>query len=196
MSMCYYVKAELKYSDKKEVERLLRQYIVDQSDQVDFNLDYYREKGVYMKSLDDLMKIIITDRGFTKDGDVYTSNFNASYGWKSVMINMFKFITPSLLDDSRMLIYPDYGVDELVVQNGECVQIQKKEPVMLILEDILPLICDSENVEIRSAINEDRVLAVYDGKHITNSLSKKEVLRIGVSEERANYLAIYVDDDM
>lgn len=53
----------------------------------------------------------------------YYNGFDASYGWESVMMEMFEILAPFLEDKSEMYIYPDEDYDHLTVKNGKYVQV-------------------------------------------------------------------------
>ena len=52
----------------------------------------------------------------------YENGFDASYGWESVMMEMFELIAPYLADGSELYIYPDNDYDHLLIKNGKCIQ--------------------------------------------------------------------------
>ena len=129
MSACYSVTLKVKVLDEKGAIEALKNHI-DNDKRTYYNLEKYKERGITTETFDDLMKIFLADYprqevDITK-GKLYTcysNDFNASYGWESVMMEMFETITPFIKDNSSLLIYPDSDYDELVVKDGKCVQI-------------------------------------------------------------------------
>ena len=121
MGQTYDVYCTLKPKNESETIRLMNEYI-----------DQNEGKGVIFslensdrKTLEGLMKIFITDRQFQTEekpnGLKYSSGFDASYGWESVMLDMFEHISESLEDKSEIVIYPDSGRDRMVIENGKAV---------------------------------------------------------------------------
>lgn len=123
MSAVYSVEAKLAYDDEQAVVDALNAYIDEHhGNGVEFSLDEYYDKGISRDNLDGLIQYFITDRGFNITGPgEYYSDFNASYGWETVMMEAFEAVAPYLRDGSRFEIYPDYGADIGVVENGEVV---------------------------------------------------------------------------
>lgn len=58
------------------------------------------------------------DNGWT----TYSNGFDATYGWESVMMEMFEELAPVLEDGSDLFINCDDGVDVLVIKYGKCIQ--------------------------------------------------------------------------
>ena len=51
----------------------------------------------------------------------YKSSFKATYSWESLLEDWFGSIAPYLKDGSSMLVYPDSGHYEYVVEDGKAV---------------------------------------------------------------------------
>lgn len=130
MGACYYVILKVKVLDEQGAIKALNKFIASISKGVDYSLDKYAQQGVTTETFDDLMKIFLAGwkhqeltitpkRIYT----YYENDFDASYGWESVMMNMFEVIAPYLKDNSELLIYPDEDYDKLIVKNGQCIQI-------------------------------------------------------------------------
>lgn len=88
-----------------------------------------KNKNYDLNIFDDLIRVFLaehqndftivkTKKGFTK----YISGFNASYGWESVMLEMFEEISPYLENKSKLYIDCDDGIDVLVIKDGKCIQ--------------------------------------------------------------------------
>ena len=121
MGQTYDVYCTLKSKNESETIRLMNEYI-----------DQNEGKGVIFslensdrETLEGLMKIFITDRQFQVEerlnGIKYSSGFDASYGWETVMLEMFKYISESLEDESEIVIYPDSGRDRIIIKNGKAI---------------------------------------------------------------------------
>lgn len=85
---------------------------------VNWNLAGCREHGIRPDSFSGICKIllafrqgdakhIVDEEGF----DLYRSNFNASYGWCSVMVNAFLKMAWALEEGSRLEIDRDAGCE-------------------------------------------------------------------------------------
>lgn len=125
MSACYSVELKVKVLDEQGAIKALKNHI-ENDKRTDYSLVEAAERGITTETFDDLIKIFLADcddieehKGFT----YYSNDFNASYGWESVMMEMFETLTPFVEDGSKLLIYPDSDYDELIVKNGKCVQI-------------------------------------------------------------------------
>lgn len=56
------------------------------------------------------------------NGAFVENGFDATYGWESVMMEMFEELAPVLEDGSDLFINCDDGVDVLVIKDGKCIQ--------------------------------------------------------------------------
>ena len=123
MGAVYSVYVKFEYEDEQAVVDALNAYIDENhGNGMVFSLDEYYDKGIPRDNLDGLIQYFITDRGFNIVGPgEYYSDFNASYGWETVMMEMFETAAPYLLDGSRMEIEPDFDQDVGVVENGEVI---------------------------------------------------------------------------
>ena len=128
MGATYSVSMKVKVTDEKgAIEALKEKIRTDIS--TDYGLEEFSKRGVTTESFDDLIRIFlaglndidIADCG--NDVKEYTNDFDASYGWEGVLMEMFSVLAPFLEDNSRLLIYPDSDYDELIVKDGKSVQI-------------------------------------------------------------------------
>ena len=129
MSACYYVSLKVKVLDEQGAIKALNEHIANDK-YADYSLDLYAEQGITTETFDDLMRIFLAG---WKHQEVtitpkriytyYENEFNASYGWEIVMMDMFKVIAPYVKDGSELLIYPDTDYDKLIIKDGKCVQI-------------------------------------------------------------------------
>ena len=129
MGACYSVELKVKVLDEQGLVKALNEHITNDTG-VNYSLDRYAEQGITTETFDDLMRIffagwkhqevtITPKRIYT----YYENDFDASYGWESVMMEMFEVITPYVKDGSELTIYPDEDYDKLVVRNGKCIQL-------------------------------------------------------------------------
>ena len=131
MGSCYSVTAKLRLVNRRAASTAVRRYIRENDGKgINFSLKEHKSEGVHTRSFDDLMRIFLA--GWTSypvridhEGDVdwYNNAFNASYGWESVMTDMFEVLTPHLKSGSSLKIYCDDGFDHLVVCNGKLMRL-------------------------------------------------------------------------
>ena len=79
-----------------------------------YDLESYAADGIGTENIDDLMKIFLSDRKrqritTTDSGEWknYSADFNASYGWESVLVKMFKILGVYLANGSQLDISID-----------------------------------------------------------------------------------------
>lgn len=127
MGQCYSVEIKARFTDeegaKKALQAKLDRHV---EDFVNYNLDHFTvELGLSIDNLHDLMGIFFggwKGRLETCPGDKEWkyADFDASYGWESLMMDAFEEIAPYLADDSVIKIWPDSGCDHGTVRNGKC----------------------------------------------------------------------------
>ena len=129
MGACYSVELKVKVLDEQGAIKALNEHIANDK-RTDYSLNAYAKEGIATETFDDLMRIFLAglkgqevEIAKHKEFTYYSNDFNASYGWESVMMEMFETLTPFVKDGSKLLIYPDSDYDELIVENGKCVQI-------------------------------------------------------------------------
>lgn len=112
--------------------RSLQEYIKKDAG-TDYDLESYAADGIGTENIDDLMKIFLSDRKrqritITDSGEWknYSADFNASYGWESVLVKMFKILGVYLANGSQLDISIDNDYNGLVIRNGICKQINLK----------------------------------------------------------------------
>jgi len=97
-----------------------------EEEHVNYSLDHFTgELGLSTDNLHDLMGIFFggwKGRLETAPADKTWefADFDASYGWESLMMDAFETIAPYLADDSVIKILPDSGCDHGTVRNGKC----------------------------------------------------------------------------
>ena len=136
MSNCYCVELTIKPpSDKRKLATLLKNYITKNPLNANFSLEKLKDEGVGTRKFEDLIKIMLAgwksqpiSINTNKDGFITIGNgFNASYGWKNVMIGMFEAMAPLLANDSSLNIDEDEGGSEYVVKDGK-IDMGEDEP--------------------------------------------------------------------
>lgn len=129
MGACYSVALKVKLLDEPGAIKALQEHIENDTG-VNYSIDDFASQGATTETFDGLMKIFLAgweglsfevseSNGFT----LYTNDFDASYGWECVMIDMFYTLTPFIANKSEFVIDVDNDYDRLVVRNGKCVQV-------------------------------------------------------------------------
>ena len=144
MGQCYsvIVKADLK-DEAGAIKALQDKIKREDGNGVNYSIAKYAEIGIGTETFDDLMRIFLAGWNGQEvfiDGNTYTNDFNATYGWQAVLAEMFKEIAPYCNDGSEINIYPDYGSENYVVENGIAV---RKHIYMLHIMDA-PIECYEE----------------------------------------------------
>lgn len=94
-----------------------------------FSLDKWEELGITQDTFENLLRIFFGGWDDTWDMNMvhgrkwskYYSGFDGSYGWESIMLDIFDMISPFLADGSELFIYPDNDYDHLIIKNEKCV---------------------------------------------------------------------------
>lgn len=132
MGACYDVTMKLKFKDNKENEAYdaLWNYMQDDH-RSNYNFDKFEKEGITTKTLNELIQICLagwrsTPYDVHSEGNwsCYENSFDASYGWESVLFDMFHVLTPFLQDGSEINIYPDWESSCLMVKNNQCIVIE------------------------------------------------------------------------
>lgn len=130
MGACYTAQLHIGFenkADKKMALKKLQEFV--HSERANFQLDSWAKDGAGTDSLEDIFKILLASQQgyFTADYDGqwsdFENDFDASYGWEGVLIDMFELITPYLKNGSKFYLDCDNDYDEFIVDNGECVQL-------------------------------------------------------------------------
>lgn len=122
MGACYSVFLKVNMKDEKGAINALNEHMVNDTSAV-YDSDA-------KETFDDLMRILFAENQRKvfiyeeKQFRCYENDFDASYGWERVMLEWFEVMAPFLNNGSKMVIYPDNGVDEVVVKNGKCVWVR------------------------------------------------------------------------
>ena len=109
MGALYDIEVFLDCKNTDEVVRLAKEYAAS------------ARKYAVIDPFDDLegmLKAFFTKSVHKNADGVYVADFNGSYGWESVMLDMFESIAPALNDGSWLKVWPDHGMDLMKVVNG------------------------------------------------------------------------------
>ena len=129
MGACYSVRLKVKLQDEQGAIKALNEHM-NNNTRANYSLEEYAEQGITTNTFDDLMRIFLAgwkgqdiliypEKGFT----VYDNDFDASYGWEVVLMDMFEVLTPFVKNGSELFMYVDNDYDRLVVKKGKCVQV-------------------------------------------------------------------------
>ena len=126
MGQCYSVEIKARFTDEDGAKKALQAKLDRHEEEyVAYNLPHFTEElGMSTDNLHDLMGIFFGGwkgklEPSTTDEWEY-ADFDASYGWESVMMEAFEVIAPYLADGSVIKIYPDSGCDHGTVIKGKC----------------------------------------------------------------------------
>jgi hypothetical protein len=129
MGACYSVTVKVKLTNLKDAEERLQKKILQDS-KTDYNIEKYAADGIGIDKFDDLMRIFLASRkkssfmiNHKNEWTYYINDFDASYGWEGVLMDMFRVLVPDLMDGSEILIYPDEDYDHLKVKGGKCITV-------------------------------------------------------------------------
>lgn len=125
MGQCYSVNVNVKLKDEAGAIKALQNKIATDK-RTNYSLDEYAAQGIGTETFDDLMRIFLAGwkgQEVSIDENGYHNDFNASYGWESVMVEMFHVIAPYCKDGSEIRIYPDHGSVVYGVRNGKALEV-------------------------------------------------------------------------
>ena len=132
MGTCYGVNLKLGFKSEEkqnDAAETMRKYIeIHNGKDVDFTLEKWKKLGVSQDNFENLLRIFFggwSEKNYEyqtrKKWVRYYNSFDGSYGWETVMLDIFTIISPFLSDGSEMIVNPDDDYDYLVVKNGKCV---------------------------------------------------------------------------
>ena len=103
MGQSYYVKAKFNIKNEKEFISKGRKVFEDP------NVCPIEEKE--KDTAEHLIETLLVKKQgmYEKDGNKYSSQFDASYGWERVLSNFFEAVRETLNVGSYITVYPDYG---------------------------------------------------------------------------------------
>lgn len=118
MAACYSVKLVLVTKDEEKTKEAMRNFIFAELRK---GTAVFDTVGKDLNNLESLVKVFITNNDYRRDGNTFTSCFDASYGWEGVLLDMFSAIAPTLEDTSQICVEPDNDYDLLKIVNGKVV---------------------------------------------------------------------------
>ena len=123
MGQCYTVFLKLKYDDEQAVIKKAKEYYRKHDGyDINFGLESYN-KDHKLKTIDDIVAIVLTPNFIKWDKGDYESDFDASYTWEEVLENWFKEMAPVLDDKSSIEVYPDEGSWKMTKHKGEIEEV-------------------------------------------------------------------------
>lgn len=126
MGTCYNVDLTIKKgSNTRRIITLTNKFIKEYED-AEFDTEYYN-----MRTLEGCIKCLLTDRSYyvykEKEEIIYSTGFDASYGWEITLNDWFNAIAPALKAESRIKIFPEFGCLALKVdEKGNVVDISNE----------------------------------------------------------------------
>lgn len=124
MGACYSVNLDITLKDETAATKAMQEYIKKKKGRVSFGLEYNRKRGIGTESFDDLLQVFFSScngpvHDVLREGDhiSYYSDFDASYSWESVMLEIFEHIAPFLGDNSKLNVCSD-DCYHLIVKDG------------------------------------------------------------------------------
>ena len=127
MGASYNVDLTESLTNEERAIEIARKFI--QASNAEFNVGNFAAIGIGTDTFDDLMRIILAGwestpvkieqiNGYKK----YSNDFDASYGWESVIIDVFEALVPVLRDGSTLEMSADSEYVRYIVTDGEVVQ--------------------------------------------------------------------------
>lgn len=127
MGASYSVDLTVSLTDEERAAEIVRKFIQDSN--AEFHLDDFNAIGIGTDTFDDLMHIVLASWESTPvkieqidDYRKYSNDFDASYGWESVMIEVFEALVPVLRDGSTLDLSADNTYVGYAVTGGKLVQ--------------------------------------------------------------------------
>lgn len=127
MGASYSVDLTVSLTDEQRAAEIVRKFIQDSN--AEFHLDDFNAIGIGTGTFDDLMRIVLASWESTPvkieqidDYRKYSNDFDASYGWESVMIEVFEALVPVLRDGSTLDLSADNAYVGYAVTDGKLVQ--------------------------------------------------------------------------
>lgn len=127
MGASYSVDLTVSLTDEEKAAEIVRKFIQDSN--AEFHLDDFNAIGIGTDTFDDLMRIVLASWESTPvkieqidDYRKYSNDFDASYGWESVMIEVFEALVLVLRDGSTLDLSADNAYVGYAVTDGKLVQ--------------------------------------------------------------------------
>ena len=112
MGAVYSISGDLKYKSSNDIVAATKEFVNSYTGARFSDIDFNDLKGA--------LECIFTKRGLgikssTDTETSFYSDFDASYGWESVMYAWFEYVAPKLIQGSELSVYPDSGHNTLTV---------------------------------------------------------------------------------
>lgn len=127
MGASYSVDLTVSLTDEQRAAEIVRKFIQDSN--AEFHLDDFNAIGIDTGTFDDLIRIVLASWESTPvkieqidDYRKYSNDFDASYGWESVVIDVFEALVSVLRDGSTLDLSADNECVRYIVTDGEVVQ--------------------------------------------------------------------------
>lgn len=127
MGASYSVDLTVSLTDEQRAAEIVRRFIQDSN--AEFHLDDFNAIGIGTDTFDDLMRIVLASWESTPvkieqigDYKKYSNDFDASYGWESVVIAVFEALVPVLRDGATLDLSADNEYVGYAVTGGKLVQ--------------------------------------------------------------------------
>lgn len=132
MGDCFSISLNITLKNEAAAVRVMQEYIQNKP-YVNFGLEENQKRGIGTDNFNDLIRIFfsscngtVIDVARNEDIISYNADFDATYSWKSVMLDIFGFIAPFLEDGSELNISSIDDYFCLIVKNGKA-EYQIKE---------------------------------------------------------------------
>lgn len=135
MSACYSVYMNIKFADNEKREQAIaaiKDYLEKNEDDILVDNRFLKTKaessfdkivGFFLGANDNGMFVGEEDEnGFTE----YSTGFNASYGWASVLESFFDTIAPFVDEKSEFEYWPDNSHVTLTIENGKVIRNEEE----------------------------------------------------------------------
>jgi len=185
MGACFSVNLKVRFNGNEDKVKSVLQDFIKTYPNTEFNLDHFSEGGIGTETIDDLLAIILDNWYFHKDFKtekedgwlLYDSGFDASYGWESVMVDMFAAIVPYIDAESTFYIEPDSHSYTLGV-DASC------EPhTMITLEECEDIYGEEDEEYDEEKVETDNGEAGLAVEQIAEKRVREGLIGIGLGDE-------------
>lgn len=125
MGDCFSISLNITLKNEAAAVRVMQEYIQNKP-YVNFGLEENQKRGIGTDNFNDLIRIFfsscngtVIDVARNEDIISYNADFDATYSWKSVMLDIFGSIAPFLEDGSELNISSIDDYFCLIVKNGK-----------------------------------------------------------------------------
>lgn len=126
MSQCYYVEAHLLF--KNDDPKPFCKIIEDEVNARDGVTAYFNMSNGSFNTPFECFKILTSkDAEYDWKQNIMFAGFNASYGWESVMYEIFKTSMEALNEGSFVSVWPDHGMWKIFIADGEIKELDEEE---------------------------------------------------------------------